>query len=369
VGWHDVRRVRAGLAWLAALGLLTACSSAAGTHASDGDSAAAPSIAEVTPLADAKAWQGEVHASLPDVAISPVTEDPVQSLPVTVTDAQGTEVTVTDTRRILALDVYGTLSQTVFELGLGDHVVGRDLSTQFPEARDLPLVTQERSHDLVAERMLEVDPTVIITDTSLGPWDAVLQMRDAGIPVVVVDSARSLDNLKGLTMEVATALGVPAAGEQLGDRIEADARTAAAQVAAVAPAALEDKLRMMFLYVRGQANVYYLFGEGSGADGLIDALGGYDVAAEIDWQGMKPLTAEAIVAAQPDLVLMMTKGLESVGGVDGLLDKVPALANTPAGENRRVVDMTDTGILSYGPRTAEVLNSLGVAIYAPESAS
>jgi iron complex transport system substrate-binding protein len=364
-----VGQARKALVAALALGLLTACSSAAGTHATEGDRDAAPALADVTPAADPKAWKGEVHAALPDVAIDPVSDDPQQTLPVTVTDSQGTEVTVTDTSRILALDVYGTLSQTVFELGLGDQVVGRDLSTQFPEAADLPLVTAERSHDLIAERMLEVDPTVIITDTSLGPWDAILQMRDAGIPVVVVDSARSLDNLQSLTLEVATALGVPAEGEELGSRIAAEAEAARAEIEKVAPAALEDKLRMMFLYVRGQANVYYLFGEGSGADGLIDALGGYDVAKEIDWNGMKPLTSEAIVAAQPDLVLMMTKGLESVGGVDGLLDKVPALANTPAGQNRRIVDMADTGILSYGPRTAEVLNSLAVAIYAPGAVS
>ena len=53
---------------------------------------------------------------------------------------------------------------------------------------------------------------MIITDTSLGPWDVVLQMRDAGIPVVVVDSHRGLDNVGRLTHEVADALGVPDGG-------------------------------------------------------------------------------------------------------------------------------------------------------------
>ena len=100
-------------------------------------------------------------------------------------------------------------------------------------------------------------------------------------------------------------------------------------VAVALPAPADDgrKLRMVFLYVRGQSGVYYMFGEGSGADGLIDAIGGYDVAHEIGWNGMKPITDEGIVDAQPDLVLMMTKGLESAGGVDGLLDRLPALAS------------------------------------------
>lgn len=360
------RSCRAVSVALAAV-LLAGCGAAAGKQSSTSSDTAAPSIESVTPLADPKSWQGPVHAPLPDAAIKPITDSPQQQLPVTVTDAQDTEVTVTDTSRILAIDMYGTLAHTVFELGLGDQVVGRDLSTQFEEAKDLPLVTAERSHDLIAERILELNPTVILTDTSLGPWDVILQMRDSGIPVVVVDNRRALDNLSSLTMEVAEALGVPEEGKQLAQRIEAEAEATTAAIAKVAPAALEDKLRMMFLYVRGQANVYYMFGSGSGADGLIEVLGGYDVAKEINWQGMKPMTAEAIVAAQPDLVLMMTKGLESVGDIDGLLERVPALANTPAGQNRRIVDMPDTGLLSYGPRTADVLNSLAVAIYAPEA--
>lgn len=346
--------------------VLAACGVTAGGDG-DTDDVAAVDLASATVLADPKAYTGASHASLADTAIVPISTSPQQKLPVTVTDAQGTQVTITDTSRILALDIYGTLSQTVFELGLGDQVVGRDISTQFDEARKLPLVTSN-GHDLNAESILELDPTVILTDTSLGPWDVMLQMRDSGIPVVVTDSQRSLDNIGSLTTEIATALGVPDEGRQLAQRIETETAETTAAIAAVAPQSVQDKLRMVFLYVRGQAGVYYMFGEGSGADGLIDAVGGYDVTKEIGWNGMKPVNDEAIISAQPDLIIMMTKGLDSVGGVDGLLDRLPAIANTPAGQHRRIVDMQDSQVLSFGPRTADVLNSLAVSIYAPESA-
>jgi iron complex transport system substrate-binding protein len=357
---------------LAALCLVTAVVAACGATpggTGHGDSAdvTAVDLSSAKVLDDPKAYEGETHASLASTAIRPITTSPSPSLPVTVTDAQGTKVTVTDTSRILALDIYGTLSQTVFELGLGDQVVGRDVSTQFDEAKKLPLVTSN-GHDLTAESILALDPTVILTDTSLGPWDVILQMRDSGIPVVVTDSKRSLDNIGSLTQQVADALGVPDEGVQLGQRIEKETAATQAAIAKVAPKTVQDKLRTVFLYVRGQAGVYYMFGEGSGADGLIDAVGGYDVTREIGWRGMKPVNDEAIVAAQPDVIIMMTKGLESVGGVDGLLDRLPAIANTPAGQHRRIVDMQDSQVLSFGPRTAEVLNSLAVAIYAPESA-
>lgn len=350
--------------------VLTGC----GIEVSDSGSApaaegtAAPALSSVTPLEDARDWKGRATAVAADGDLHPVAEDPEQQLPVTLTDAQGTKVTVADTSRVLALDVYGSLSRIIFELGLGDTLVGRDVSTQFAEAKHLPLVTRG-GHDLNAESILDLDPTLIITDTSLGPWDVILQMRESGIPVVVVDSHRGLDNVSSLIGEVATALGVPEQGQQLAERTEAEIAEVRAQIAEVAPTEESRKLRTIFLYVRGQANTYQLFGEGSGADQLIEALGLYDVAKEIDWKGSRSVTAEALIEAQPDLVILMTKGLQSVGDVDGLLEKVPALASTPAGENERIVDMADSQILGYGPLTAEVLNALAVAIYAPEAVS
>jgi len=350
---------------LAGLGLLTACGSSAGDGGDDVPAAVtAPRIDQVEVAEDPRAFTGPVSAGVDD-PIEPVGEAPAPELPVTLTDAQGTEVTITDVSRVLALDLHGTLSRTVFELGMGDQLVGRDLSTQFDEASDLPMVTG-KGHELNAEALLGLDPTLIITDTSLGPWDVVLQMRDAGIPVVVVDSGRNLGNVSAITRMVGDALGVPEAGAALAERTEAEIEDVTARIEAVAPPRNE-RLRTVFLYVRGSAQVYYMFGEGSGAADLISSVGAYDVASEIGWKGMRPVTAEGLVEAAPELVVMMSKGLESTGGVDGLLEAVPALAQTPAGQNERFVTIDDSLVLGYGPSTAEVLNALAVAVLAPES--
>lgn len=366
--WGTGARTRPVIGAVLGCLLLAGCGlggATAGTSTRDASGIAAPRLAETEPLADPRAWEGVATAELGEHPVDPASRA-TPELPVQITDAQGTRVRVRSAERILALDVSGTLARTVFELGLGERVVGRDISTQFPEAAGLPLVTSG-GHDLNAEAILELDPTVVITDTSLGPWDVLLQIRDAGIPVVVLDAHRGLDNVDDLTRSVADALGVPAAGDRLAKRIEVDIDRARADIARVAPTAEGEKLRTLFLYARGQANVYYLFGEGSGAESLIESLGLYDVAAEIDWQGMRPLTAEGIVAAQPDVVLLMKGGLESTGGVEGLLERVPSLAQTPAGQNRRFVVMEDSQILGYGPLTGDVLNALAVAIYAPEA--
>lgn len=316
-------------------------------------------------LADPRDYRGPSTAVLPTADIDPIATDPHPVLPARVTDTQGSHVTVGSVDRILALDVYGSLAATVYGLGLGSHLVGRDTSTGFPAARSLPLVTRN-GHQLNAEAILALHPTVLITDTTLGPWNVVLQVRASGVPVVVVDSKRSLGTVGTLVDQVAAALGVPAEGKRLADRLDGGIRAERAQIDSVAPKDPARRLRIAFLYARGRLGVYYLFGQGTGADSLIDALGGVDVATDAGIKGFTPLDAEALARTKPDVLLMMTDGLASVGGVAGALG-LPGVAQTPAGQHRRVVDMSDFQLLSFGPLTASVLDALARALYAPGS--
>ena len=56
----------------------------------------------------------------------------------------------------------------------------------------------------------------------------------------------------------------------------------------------------------------------------------------------------------------MIAGLESVGGVSGLVE-LPGVAQTSAGKNRRVVAVDDSLLLSFGPRTPALINELAAA--------
>lgn len=367
-----MRRVLAVLLASALAVGLTACAEPGATAASpsqrvDACPQASVPLASLDLVDDVRAVTGGSTACLSDHAIEPVDDDTAPKLPATVTDSEGREVTITDVDRILPIDISGTIASTVFALGLGDRVVGRDSSTDFVGTEDLPVVTQS-GHSLNAEAILELAPTVILTDTTIGPKEIRQQLRDAGIAVVVISSDRRIDTTDELVTEIAAALGVPSRGDALIDRLDAELDASLSEIADVVPAAEEDRARMLFLYVRGSANVYYIFGEDSGADSLIDAVGGVDVAGEIGWEGMKPMTAEALVAARPDVLVMMTDGLESVGGIDGLIARIPAVAETPAGAHSRVIDMADSEILSFGPRSAEVISALARALYAPEPA-
>lgn len=275
---------------------------------------------------------------------------PTPALPVTVTGADGREVTVTDASRIVAVTLSGTLAEVVFSLGLGDRVVGRDVATTFPEAADLPLVT--RAHDLSAEGVLALDPSVLLTDASTGPAEAIAAVRAAGVPVVMVPEAWSLAEVAPRITAVATALGVPVAGRLLVQRTESDV------AAALAAAPRSDPpLRVAFLYLRGSAGVYLMGGRGSGADSLIEAVGAVDAGSAIGLERFRPLTSEGLVRAAPDVIVVMSGGLDSVGGEDGLL-RVAGVAQTPAGQARRFVAVDDAELLSFGPGTGAVLRRL-----------
>ena len=332
-----------------------------------------PTVSDARPLAELdlldapRDYVGASTAVLGSASIEPVTGAAVPVLPTTVTshDLDGdTEVTVKTADAIIGLDISGSIGATLFGLGLGDRVVGRDVSTTFAEAEGLPVITSG-GHTINSEAVIALRPDLVITDGTVGPIDVLLQLRDAGIAVVFVDTDPSVEGVGELARQVAAATGSTEAGELLATRLEGEITAKVAEIAAIAPSAPEDKLRIIFLYLRGSAGIYYLFGEESGADVLIESLGGIDVAGEIGWDGMKPMTDEALITANPDLILVMTDGLSSVGGVDALLEAKPAIALTRAGENKRFVDMADGEILSFGPRTAAVFDSLARAIYAP----
>ena len=325
-------------------------------------------LADIDWLDTPRDWVGASTAVLTTHRVTPITDTPpTPSLPTTVVSddlAGPREVTVTAAERIIAVDMAGSLAQTVWGLGLGDRLVGRDISTKFPGTEDLPLVTGT-GHAISPESVLNLRPDIIITDGTVGPIDVMLQLRQAGVTVVFIQIPAGINQAAAQAVRVAEILGVPAEGEALAERVTAEITEVVDVISAHTPQSSDDKLRMMFLYLRGSSGIYYLFGNESGSGELIEALGGIDVAGQIGWVGLRPVTDEALIAANPDLILVMTSGLDSVGGVEELVRTKPAIGLTQAGQNRRFVDMADSEVLGFGPRTPLVLDALARAIYSP----
>ncbi|GAA2011603.1 ABC transporter substrate-binding protein [Catenulispora yoronensis] len=331
---------------LAGCGSTTGATSAAAAAPATGPAASSPT-ASASPTA-----QG---------AVIPLSHTAEPRLPVTVTSADGQRVTVNAARRIVPLS--GSLSELVFSLGLGSRVVARDVSTTFPQAAGLPLLST--NHAISAESVLAQRPDVVLADSSTGTSNAtaITQIRAAGVPVITFADPRQLSDIDPRIAAVADALGVPQSGAALTQRTDTE-------FAAIQPGAHTDgaKPRVAFLYLRGKSAVYLIGGKGSGAESLITAAGGLDAGTAAGFTApFTPITSEALAQAAPDAILLMSQGLASVGDVDGLL-KLPGIAQTPAGHHRRIISIEDGELLSYGPRTPAVLQSIVAQLFAEKAA-
>ena len=270
------------------------------------------------------------------------------TLPVTVTDETGTAITVSSIERIIPLD--GDIAEVVFALGLGANVVATDLSATYPpEADALPEIGYQRA--LSAEAVAAFAPTVLLATDIAGPPEALDDMRRLGYPLVIVPNDTTSTGAGRKIRAVAATLGVPSRGETLAREVD-DAIAAAA----VDPGAVEEPLRVIALYLRGTA-AQLVLGESSNTRWLIEAAGGVDVSASMGITDPVPISAEAILAVAPEVVLVPAAGLTSVNGIDGLLE-IGGMGETPAGRDRRVLAYDDQLLLGNGPRTAEMLARL-----------
>jgi iron complex transport system substrate-binding protein len=198
---------------------------------------------------------------------------------------------------------------------------------------------------------------VLIATTSAGPTEVIDQLRRA-IPLVLIPEQDTLEGPAAKIRAVATALGVPQRGEDLARRTQAEIDAAKASIPRGAK-----KPRVAALYLRGE-RVQQIFGPGSGIHAVLTAAGVTDVGELLGVKDNQAITTEALLRAQPEIVIVTTTGLASVGGIDKLL-AFPSLARTPVASSRKVLAYEDQYLYGFGPRTGRLLSELIAAIYAP----
>lgn len=241
-------------------------------------------------------------------------------------------------------------AEIISSMGHLDLLIGRDIASDSAPLQSVEVVTS--GHQIVAEKILSLKPDLLIIDASSGPASALEVLRSAGIRIVKISEAWTLAEIDRKVGEIATAIGAVDDGKALIAALQ-ESTSAVTQIAA--------GKKIAFLYLRGGSAVYLIGGKGSGTDSLIAAIGGIDAGAQKFENPFTPMSAEAIAALNPDVFLVMSKGLESVGGVDGLL-QLPGIAQTQAGKNRAVVAVDDSLLLSFGPRSYSLLEALSQSI-------
>lgn len=253
--------------------------------------------------------------------------------------------------RIVSLG--GALTELVYALGLGERLVGVDSSSVWPEAaRALPQVGYQRK--ISAEGVIALAPSLVLHSDAAGPASALARLREAGITLAEFPDPRDVAGARARIEALAARL----------DRVEQGREMIAAldaELARLPTVADEQRPRVLFLYARG-ADTLLVAGRSTAAAAMIELAGGRN-ALELD--DFRPLSAEAVLAAAPEVLLVTSRGLDSVGGSAGLL-ALPGIAQTPAGRNARILALDDLALLGFGPRTGTTLHELAAALHPDE---
>ena len=285
------------------------------------------------------------------VLLSGCTQSPVAST-YTISQEDVRSISLTSTSALTVSRVVilaNGVAEIIQSLNAQTIIVGRDISSTEDSLADIPIVTS--GHQVLPEKVIALKPDLVLIDASTGPKAAIDTIKAAGISVIETPESWSLKDLPIKVRAVGQAIGAQDQAEELVKQLNQSLNSST----------VKNSPRVAFLYLRGTSSVYLIGGAGSGADSLLTAIGAIDVGAQTLDRPFNTLTAESLAALNPDVILVMSKGLESVGGIEGLL-KLPGVAQTAAGKNSAVIDVDDSLLLSFGPRTPSLVDALAKAL-------
>ena len=254
-----------------------------------------------------------------------------------------------DTPPLRVLSIGGAVTEIVYALEMEHRLIGRDTTSNFPpEVTELPDVGYMRA--LSPEGVLAIAPDLIIAVEGAGPPETIDVLNDAGIAFVTIPEGFDGAALRTKVEAVAQALGVTDRGAILADQIDGELQAASDIIGPDAP-------RVLFI-LSMQSGRVMASGSGTAADAIITMAGGQN--AFTAFEGYLPVTDEAVLAAAPDVILMMDR-MGDPAMEDSDLFAHPALSTTPAAQQGQVIRMNGLFLLGFGPRTPQAVTDLARA--------
>tara|TARA_B100001093_G_scaffold360770_1_gene345455 strand:+ start:802 stop:1623 length:822 start_codon:yes stop_codon:yes gene_type:complete len=247
------------------------------------------------------------------------------------------------------ITVGGTATELVFALGAGDKVVAVDQSSLHPsKVQLLPQVGYIRM--ISSEGILALEPSKIITSSEIGPKETLEQLKETGIPITVIRSPDTVNELYE---------AIDLIGEALNSREEARKLKAEVNQGLAELKMPTKKIGVLFLmhhpYVDSALNAA---GKHTKANTVIELAGGENLIDSHN--GYKNISEEAILSLNPSIILLgVPENLDSDNAQ--ILDKFytnPLLKNVRAIKDMgvRVVPLSKT--LSFSHRIPETMKQL-----------
>jgi iron complex transport system substrate-binding protein len=323
--------------------ILAAC----GGETNSGNNTSIQESVEASPQAsDNEAIDNEATASE-----EPAEETPAPAFPVTVVDGTGEEITIEEEPESI-VSIQTSNTEIAFALGLGDKVVGvSDYDNYPPEVLDIAKVGGQ---NINVELVISLAPDIaLVTDYHHSSHaDVLQQFKDAGIQVIVIPGAESIEQVYEITRMIAKATGTVDKAEEIVSEMKA--RFAVIQEKAQS---VTEKKRV-WVEVSPAPDIYTT-GKGTFMHEMLDMVNAENAAG--DQEGWVKLNEEQIVALQPD-VIITTYGYYVENPVEGVLSR-DGWSEVPAVKNKQVHDVESDPVTRPGPRLADGVEQLAKAIY------
>lgn len=264
-------------------------------------------------------------------------------------------VTCSDISAALAeeriVSIGGAVTEIFYALGNEARVAAVDTTSLYPpEAlKSKPNVGYMRA--LSAEGVLSVKPSLIVAADGAGPPAAITTLQQSGVRMVTIPDELSPAGVQRKIIAVGELVGSREAANAMASRV--DARFTAL---AALRARIEKPKRVLFV-LSASGGRTMIAGKATSADAMIYLAGATNAASSIE--GFKPMNDEAIVAAAPDVVLMMRRETASANNILSS----PAFAATPTGKAHALVEMDGNYLLGFGPRAPDAARDLMAALY------
>lgn len=281
----------------------------------------------------------------PPATLAP-TPTPAPAFPVTIVDDEGTSVAVAaEPQRIVSLTPAAT--ETLFAIGAGPRVVAKveDITPFPPEADSLPVVATFQGVDVEQIVTLRAD-LVIAGGLGFTPPAAVAQLRNLGIPVVVLYAESIADALAGIetigtvTAQSAEATVVTTAMQAEFDRLATLTR---------------DLSKPLTFYEIDATSDIYTVPAGSLYEELLRMAGADPITTDASYQ----ISLEKLITANPAVILLGDGGYTTPADVAAR----PNWSGIKAVVKGAIFPVNDTLITRPGPRLVEGLRALIIALH------
>jgi iron complex transport system substrate-binding protein len=251
------------------------------------------------------------------------------------------------------ISIGGDVTEILYAIGMDERIIAVDTTSRYPaRTKGLPNVGYMRR--LSAEPILALTPDHIIAIADAGPKDVIAILQQAGVQFTEIPDTPTIEGALTKVRAVAAAVGRVEPGAVLAASITERINAALASVPKD-----RAKPRALFLLSVGRGALM-AGGLGSSADAMIKLAGGENIAT--GFNGYKPFEPEAMLAINPEIIIVTKRTLAALGGVEQMRTQ-PQFAPTRAAETSRIVAFDGAMLLGFGARLASAIEMLTEAFY------